>query len=72
MQKLRWLVGGAVLGFIAAHFVNQTTEGRRFFDRLNRGIAEFNRAFDKGYHDAEPGEAGDDVEAALRALPDKS
>lgn len=71
MQKLRWLVSGAVLGFVAAHLVNQTTEGRRFFDRVNRGVAEFNRAFDKGYHDADAADAGDDVEAALRALPDK-
>lgn len=54
MSKFRWLVTGAILGFVAAHFVNQTTEGRRFFDRLTRGINEFNRAFDRGYHEAEP------------------
>lgn len=71
MQKLRWLVGGAVLGFIAAHFVNQTPEGRRFFDRVNRGVAEFNRAFDKGYHEGDPDDSGDDVETALNSLPDK-
>ncbi|QIM16623.1 hypothetical protein G7067_09740 [Leucobacter insecticola] len=69
MQKLRWLVCGAVLGFVAAHFVNRTPEGRRFFDRVNRGIAEFNRAFDKGYHEGDPVHL--DVEAALSSLPDK-
>lgn len=71
MSKLRWLVTGAILGFVAAHFVNQTTEGRRFFDRLNRGFEEFNRAFDRGYHEAEP-EREDDVESALGSLKAKS
>ncbi|MFT4231732.1 MAG: hypothetical protein QM606_03015 [Leucobacter sp.] len=74
MRKLLWLSSGVVLGFIAAHFVNQTSEGRRFFTRLNRGLAEFNRAFSAGYHDAESvvGDAADDVEEALRSLRDKS
>lgn len=71
MSKLRWLVTGAIVGFIAAHFVNQTTEGRRFFDRLNRGLEEFNRAFDRGYHEGEP-ENGDDVESALSSLKAKN
>lgn len=73
MRKLLWLLGGAVLGFIAAHFVNQTPEGRRFFGRLNRGLEEFNRAFSTGYHEAES-EADDlldNVEEALRRLRDK-
>lgn len=71
MSKFRWLVTGTILGFVAAHFVNQTPEGRRFFDRLNRGINEFNRAFDRGYHEAEPSDA-DDVEAALDSLKSKN
>ena len=67
MRKLMWLLSGAVIGFIAAHFVNQTTEGRRFFDRVNRGLDEFGRAFAAGYHDTESGdtEPGDAPERAL-------
>ena len=53
MSKLKWLLGGVALGFVAAHFVNSTTSGRRFFDRLNRGMSEFGRAFAAGYHEAE-------------------
>ncbi|WP_053383886.1 hypothetical protein [Leucobacter celer] len=74
MRKLLWLMSGVVMGFVAAHFVNQTPEGRRFFTRLNRGVEEFNRAFSAGYREAE-GEAEDlidDVEEALRKLRDKN
>ncbi|MFV0433549.1 MAG: hypothetical protein ACK5LO_06200 [Leucobacter sp.] len=53
MRKLQWLLSGVVLGFIAAHFVNQTAEGRRFFDRVNRGVEEFQRAFATGYREAD-------------------
>ena len=66
MSKFRWFVTGSILGFVAAHFVNQTTEGRRFFERLNRGVSEFNRAFDRGYNDVEPTNERDD-EAAFDA-----
>ncbi|MBP1325118.1 hypothetical protein JOF28_000350 [Leucobacter exalbidus] len=69
MRKLLWLLNGVVLGFIAAHFVNQTPEGRRFFDRVGRGLEEFGRAFSNGYHEAEPNDA--DFEAALRDLTTK-
>lgn len=74
MRRLLWLSSGVVVGFIAAHFVNQTPEGRRFFARVNRGVEEFNRAFSAGYREAE-GEAEDlidDVEEALRRLRDKN
>lgn len=73
MRKLTWLLSGAVLGFVAAHFVNQTTEGRRFFDRVNRGMSEFSRAFTSGYEaEADDTVLADDVEDALRELSPKS
>ncbi|WP_446428814.1 hypothetical protein [Leucobacter sp. 1207-22] len=65
MRKLNWLVSGVVIGFVAAHFVNSTEGGRRFFGRLNRGIDEFGRAFANGYHDAEAEGRPVDVEQAL-------
>jgi len=70
MRKLLWLMTGVVLGFIGAHFVNQTPEGRRFFARVNRGLDELGSAFVAGYRmaEAEADEALDDVEDALRKL----
>lgn len=49
MQKFKWLCGGVVLGFVAAHFINQNPNGRRFFEKLNQGAKEFNEAFNSGY-----------------------
>ncbi|MFA5606358.1 MAG: hypothetical protein WDA07_04115 [Leucobacter sp.] len=73
MRRLMWVLGGVVLGFVAAHFVNQTPEGQRFFDRVNRGVDEFGRAFATGYHDAESElqSAIDDVETRLQRLEQK-
>lgn len=71
MRKLLWLLNGVVLGFVAAHFVNQTPEGRRFFDRVGRGVEEFGRAFSAGYHEAEA-DADDAFDQALRDLPSKN
>jgi len=73
MRRMQWLLGGVVLGFVAAHFVNRNPEGRRFFDRVNRGLDEFGRAFAAGYREEESGapDSLDDVEVALRNLTDK-
>ncbi len=65
MRKLNWLVSGVVIGFVAAHFVNSTEGGRRFFGRVNRGMEEFSRAFSTGYHDAEAAGRPADSEQAL-------
>ncbi|WP_427868773.1 hypothetical protein [Leucobacter luti] len=69
MRKLMWLLWGVVLGFVAAHFVNRSPEGRRFFAQVNRGLDEFGRAFATGYHEAEAEDdkLADDLEQALRA-----
>ncbi|GAA1611090.1 hypothetical protein [Leucobacter chromiireducens] len=73
MRKLMLLLGGVVLGFVAAHFVNQSPEGRRFFDRVNRGMSEFSRAFASGYEsEADESDLADDLEDALRDLRDKA
>lgn len=63
MGKLFWLVTGVALGFVGAHFVNQTPEGRRFFARVNRGVNEFSRAFTAGY-EAEADEEFSEADAA--------
>ncbi len=53
MRKFVLLVFGAAIGFVAAHFVNQSPGGRQFFERVNRGTEELSRAFAQGYRAAE-------------------
>lgn len=74
MQKLKWLISGVALGFVAAHFVNQTPEGRRFFDRIGQASREFGDAVVNGYRDGESvvDDTFDDVEDALERLRDKN
>lgn len=74
MRRISWLIVGVALGFVAAHFVNQTPEGRRFFERVNRGAKEFSEAVAEGYRDAEEGfsAALDDVERRLSELEAKN
>lgn len=35
MKKILLLLGGVAIGFVAAHFVNQTAQGRSCFERVN-------------------------------------
>lgn len=49
---MKWLISGIVLGFVAAHFVNQNPSGKEFFDRVNQGAKEFNDALAAGYNQA--------------------
>lgn len=53
MRKLTLLIFGVALGFVAAHFINQNPEGRRFFERLNRGAQQISDAVVSGYREAE-------------------
>ena len=73
MRRLSWLVVGVALGFVGAHFVNQTPGGRRFFDQVNRGAREFGDALAEGYRVAEDefSDALDDVERRLAKLEAK-
>lgn len=70
MSKLSHLIVGVALGFIAAHFVNQTPKGQQFFDRVNRSAREFSDAVATGYHEAESelGDVLDNVERRLAKL----
>ena len=68
MRRLSWLVVGVALGFVAAHFVNQSPSGRRFFDRVNQGAEELSSAFSSGYHSAERDHLDDELERALSDL----
>lgn len=71
MRKLMLLVFGVAVGFVAAHFVNQSPKGRRFFERVNRGTQELTSAFANGYRAAEREQLDDDFERALDGLDHK-
>ncbi len=49
MKKLLWLVAGIGLGFAAAHQLNKTPEGRKFFEDVDAKAREFGGAVIDGY-----------------------
>lgn len=49
MKKLLWLVVGIGVGFVAAHQLNKTPEGRRFFEDVDAKAREFGGAVVDGY-----------------------
>ena len=49
MKKLLWLVAGVGLGFAAAHQLNKTPEGRKFFEDVDAKAREFGGAVIDGY-----------------------
>ena len=68
MRKLMLLAVGAAIGFVAAHFVNQSPGGRRFFERVNQGAEELGHAFSTGYHAAERDQLDDELDRAIDEL----
>ena len=67
MKKLVWLVVGVGIGFAAAHQVNKTPEGRRFFEDVDAKAREFGGAVVDGYRarEAELRAAVADAEEAI-------
>lgn len=69
MNKVLWLVFGVAIGFVVAHQVNQTKEGRRFFEELNHKTKEFSDSVVDGYREREAelrtviGDAGDTLKS---------
>ena len=59
MRNFMTLVFGVAIGFVAAHIVNQTPGGHRFFERVNRGTDELTKAFTDGYRAAEREQAAE-------------
>ncbi len=49
MKNLLWLIVGAGIGFIAAHQINRTPEGRKFFEDVDSRAHEFSSAVVDGY-----------------------
>ena len=53
MKKFVWLVGGVAVGFVVAHEVNQTKQGKQFFSDLDLKAREFGEAISDGYRQRE-------------------
>jgi hypothetical protein len=49
MKNVLWLIVGVGIGFIAAHQVNKTPQGRAFFEDVDAKAKEFSGAVVDGY-----------------------
>lgn len=63
MKNVFWLLVGVAAGFVIAHEVNQTKQGRQFFSNLDTKAREFGEAVSEGYRtrEAELRDAIDDA-----------
>jgi hypothetical protein len=53
MKKILWLVFGVAIGFVVAHQVNQTPQGRSFFSDLDKRTKGFTGSIVDGYRERE-------------------
>ncbi|WP_188742386.1 hypothetical protein [Agromyces bauzanensis] len=61
MKSMLWFAVGVATGFVAAHQLNQTKQGREFFSSIDAKARAFGKAIAEGYHerDAELRAEGD-------------
>ncbi|HEY0259804.1 MAG TPA: hypothetical protein VGC18_08140 [Lacisediminihabitans sp.] len=74
MKNLLWLIVGVGVGFVAAHQLNKTPEGKRFFEDVDSRAREFSAAVVDGYkaREAELRAAVADAEDVIADLRSKS
>ena len=74
MKGLFLLIVGVGVGFIAAHQINKTPEGKRFFEDVDSRAREFSGAVVDGYkaREAELRAAVADAESVIADLRSKS
>ncbi|MBX9717378.1 hypothetical protein [Microcella sp.] len=53
MKNAAWLIVGIALGFVAAHQVSKTPQGKQFFDDVDSKAREFGSAVVDGYKQRE-------------------
>jgi hypothetical protein len=53
MKSFLWLVVGVALGFVVAHKLNETPQGRQFFSTLDQKARGFGEAVSDGYRQRE-------------------
>jgi hypothetical protein len=70
MKNALWLIIGVGLGFVAAHQLSKTPEGKRFFEDVNNRAHEFSSAVIDGYkaREAELRAAVADAEGVIADL----
>ncbi|MEO7123509.1 MAG: hypothetical protein ABI400_10415 [Lacisediminihabitans sp.] len=73
MKNILWLIVGVGIGFYAAHRVNQTPQGRAFFEDVNSKAREFSDAVVDGYktREAELRAAVTDAEDVIANLSER-
>ncbi|MGV3732938.1 MAG: hypothetical protein ACO1N6_06010 [Microcella sp.] len=53
MKNVAWLIAGIAIGFVAAHQVSKTPQGKQFFDEVDTKAREFGSAVVEGYKQRE-------------------
>ncbi|GAB3578841.1 MULTISPECIES: hypothetical protein [unclassified Leifsonia] len=53
MKSFLWLVVGVAIGFVVAHKVNETPQGRQFFSSIDKKARDFGEAVSDGYRQRE-------------------
>ena len=51
MKSILWFVVGIAAGFVVAHQLNQTNQGREFFSSIDAKARAFGKAVAEGYHE---------------------
>ena len=51
MKSILWFTVGVAAGFVVAHQVNQTKQGRDFFSSVDAKARAFGNAIAEGYHE---------------------
>ena len=62
VKSILWFAVGVAAGFVAAHQLNQTKQGREFFSSIDAKARAFGKAIAEGYHERDAelrAEAGD-------------
>ena len=73
MKNFIWLVIGVAGGFVVAHNLNKTHQGKQFFAELDAKAREFGEAISDGYRrrEAELRAAIGDADTTSDTLPDR-
>jgi hypothetical protein len=53
MKNVSWLTVGVGVGFVAAHIISRTPQGKQFFDNVDAKTKEFSAALVDGYKERE-------------------
>jgi hypothetical protein len=67
MKTFIWFIVGVGAGFVVAHEVNKTQQGKAFFADLDAKAREFGEAISDGYHQREA-----ELRAALGGADDSA